>query len=91
MDIYEIFESVLSYIYRGSTDITVDIAPDLLQIADYYLLDGLKTFCETKIPQILTLEIMPDIFKCARDYHGYDKIKDACTVFALKHYLEFRE
>lgn len=43
---YLIFKVLLEYIYKDKVDLTVDIAIELLELADKYLLTRLKNLCE---------------------------------------------
>ncbi|PKA54839.1 arm repeat protein interacting with ABF2 [Apostasia shenzhenica] len=52
---WEVFESMMRFIYTGSVDISVEIAQDLLRAADQYLLEGLKRLCEYAIAQALRI------------------------------------
>lgn len=40
------------FIYTGTVDVDLDVAPDLLKAADQYLLDGLKRICESVISEV---------------------------------------
>ena len=52
---HRVFRSMMQCIYTGNVDITPDIAQELLQAADQYLLEGLKRLCENAIAQDLTV------------------------------------
>ncbi|KAL1299334.1 hypothetical protein AAHE18_18G102100 [Arachis hypogaea] len=49
---------MMRFIYTGSTEITLDIAQDLLQTADQYLLEGLKRLCEYTIAKLKRCKII---------------------------------
>eukprot|EP00951_Prasinocladus_malaysianus_P049117 scaffold666083_cov76-Prasinocladus_malaysianus.AAC.1 len=53
---YQVFEAMMNCIYTGSVEIKQEIAEDLLQVADQYLLNGLKHLCEIAISGALTVE-----------------------------------
>ena len=52
---WDVFESMMRYIYTGSVEVQPELANELLQAADQYLLDGLKGLCEMCIAKGLTL------------------------------------
>eukprot|EP00983_Pelagomonas_calceolata_P041936 1138272-Pelagomonas_calceolata.AAC.6 len=49
---WDVFHCMMTYIYTGNVDVAPEIAPQLLQASDQYLLEGLKRLCEMRIAQI---------------------------------------
>jgi len=59
---YEVFRAMMHYIYTGQVEVEPDMARDLLQASDQYLLEGLKRLCEAAIAVSLTPETLEEVF-----------------------------
>ena len=62
-----VMEEVLKYIYTGNVAITKEIAHDLVAVADYLLLPGLKTLACDVLEENITIE------NCIVNYYFADK------------------
>ena len=58
---------------------------DLLRAADQYIIEGLKSLCESAIAQDLTVENVSETFKLAEDFHA-PQLMNLCVQYALEHY-----
>jgi hypothetical protein len=47
---------MMQYIYTGSVGVEAELARDLLQASDMYLLEGLKRLCEAAMAQVGVME-----------------------------------
>lgn len=61
---------MLEYIYKGQVDILSERAPDLLQIAEKYELQGLKEICEFTIAKHLTVENAAEVLVIAHIHNA---------------------
>jgi hypothetical protein len=48
---------MMNYVYTGSAKVPAELAQDVLQAADMYLLEGLKRLCENTIAQVCKLAL----------------------------------
>lgn len=69
-----------------STEVTTDIAEELLHAADQYMLDGLKHLCEESISQGLTMENLTETYDLAENFNA-PQLGRRCALFALEHYV----
>ncbi|KAJ9505739.1 hypothetical protein QJQ45_029251 [Haematococcus lacustris] len=67
---WDVFESMMTYIYTGNVEVAPELAPELLQASDQYLLDGLKRLCEMCISQSLAIDNVAQVFEQSEDYHA---------------------
>lgn len=77
-------------IYTKSTEVTSDIAEELLRAADQYMLDGLKHLCEESISQGLTMDNLTETYDLAENFNA-PQLGRRCALFALEHYVELSE
>ena len=70
----------------GSTEVTSELAEELLQAADQYMLDGLKQLCEEAISQGLTMENLGELYDLAENFNA-PQLGRRCALFALEHYV----
>ena len=68
-----------------STDVTSDIAEELLRAADQYMLDGLKPLCEESISQGLPMDNLTETYDLAENFNA-PQLGRRCALFALEHY-----
>ena len=69
-----------------STEVTSDIAEELLRAADQYMLDGLKHLCEESISQGLTMDNLTETYDLAENFNA-PQLGRRCALFALEHYV----
>lgn len=84
---WEVFEAMMQCVYTGSVEVTPDIAQDLLQAADQYLLEGLKRLCESAIAQRLSVENLVNVYELSEAYHA-PQLGNMCALFALDHHAD---
>ena len=82
---YRVFEAMMTCIYTGTVVVEPEIARDLLQAADQYLLDGLKRLCEEAIAEELSHENIMHIYELAETYHAPHLI-NSTILFTLENY-----
>ncbi|KAL0037798.1 hypothetical protein WJX77_012429 [Trebouxia sp. C0004] len=87
---FRVFESMMRAIYTKSTEVTSDIAEELLRAADQYMLDGLKHLCEESISQGLTMDNLTETYDLAENFNA-PQLGRRCALFALEHYVELSE
>ncbi len=77
---------VVAVCIAESTEVTSDIAEELLRAADQYMLDGLKHLCEESISQGLTMENLTETYDLAENFNA-PQLGRRCALFALEHYV----
>lgn len=82
---FAVFERMMRCIYTGKVDVPGDIAEELLQAADQYMLEGLKRLCEVAIARTLTVDSLPAAQELAENYDA-PQLGKACALYALEHF-----
>ncbi|XP_065034862.1 ARM REPEAT PROTEIN INTERACTING WITH ABF2-like isoform X2 [Musa acuminata AAA Group] len=82
---WEVFELMMRFIYTGSVEITTDIAQDLLQAADQYLLEGLKCLCEYAIAQEVCVDNVSSMYELSEAFHAMS-LRHNCVIFILEQF-----
>ena len=77
---YGIFKEMIHYIYTEETPKLNDVAYDLLQAADKYELEDLKSKCEQKLMENLSVENAV-IFLILADRHSAHDLKATALKF----------
>lgn len=82
-----VFRKMLEFLYAGAVDIDPEHAPDLLALADQYMLPGLKLLCGFALKQSITIETVCRIYQSADrfDCKG-SELKQQCLNFILHNY-----
>ena len=70
----------------GSTEVTEDIAEDLLRAADQYMLDGLKHLCEETISKQLNQDNLAETYDLAENFNA-PQLGRRCALYALEHHV----
>ncbi len=60
-----IFKAFMEYVYLGKTVMNEEIALNLVDLAEKYIIDELKVACENFLPLYLTVENCMKIFEAA--------------------------
>lgn len=81
----EVFTAMMQCIYTGDVKVKPELAQELLQAADQYMLDGLKSRCEATIAQHLAPENVVAAFELAENLNAKELAKQ-CTLYCLKNY-----
>ncbi|KXZ42885.1 hypothetical protein GPECTOR_113g297 [Gonium pectorale] len=84
---WPVFEAMMRFVYTGQLDVTQDIAFELLQASDQYLLEGLKRLCENAIAGGLTTESVMATFEYSEQFSA-PQLGRRCLLYALEHYDE---
>jgi leucine-zipper-like transcriptional regulator 1 len=84
---HSIFLSVLEYLYTDQTRITFANAMELFEAADLFCLPRLKTMCEKRMLQSVTIENAATIFHAA-DMHSATALRQKSKKFILGHFEE---
>ncbi|KAG1681626.1 hypothetical protein FOA52_014135 [Chlamydomonas sp. UWO 241] len=87
---WDVFESMMHYIYTGNTEVQPEIAAELLRASDQYLLEGLKRLCETCIAKDLTLDNLVPTFELAEAFAA-PQLAKRCVLFLLEFFDLFME
>lgn len=70
----QVFEAMMECVYKSchpdKVDIKPEMAEELLQAADQYMLDDLKHLCEASICSRLTVESLPSTYDLAENYNA---------------------
>lgn len=82
---HSIFLSVLEYLYTDNVDIPLDSAMELFQAADLFCIPRLKTMCEKRMLQSITVENAAYIFHAA-DSHSAAALRRKALKFILSHF-----
>ncbi|PNH10561.1 ARM REPEAT PROTEIN INTERACTING WITH ABF2 [Tetrabaena socialis] len=82
---WSVFEAMMRFVYTGQLDVTPDIAFELLQASDQYLLEGLKRLCENAIAQSLTTDSVMSTFEYSEQFSA-PQLGRRCLLFVLEHY-----
>ncbi|MED6201703.1 hypothetical protein PIB30_097654 [Stylosanthes scabra] len=82
---WEIFELMMRFIYTGSIEISLDIAQDLLRVADQYLLEGLKRLCEYTIAKDISLENVSSMYELSEAFNAIS-LRHSCILFILEQF-----
>ena len=80
-----LFWSALLLLPAGSVEVTPDIAEELLQAADQYMLEGLKRLCEAAISAGLSTDSLSAVYDAAENYNA-PQLGRRCVLYALEHY-----
>ncbi|GIL80645.1 hypothetical protein Vretimale_9203 [Volvox reticuliferus] len=84
---WSVFEAMMHFVYTGQLDVTPDIAFELLQASDQYLLEGLKRLCENAIAQSLTVDSVMSTFEYSEQFSA-PQLGRRCLLFVLEMYDE---
>ncbi|XP_070494378.1 TD and POZ domain-containing protein 2-like [Chironomus tepperi] len=87
----ESFKELIRYIYIGEVNDISNYVYDLLEAAEYYQIDGLKTICEEELLLSLSLDTAKKIFQVAHLYRCRSDLIDASysyiqSIFKIKSY-----
>merc|ERR1740138_1819959 len=82
---YEVFLSLLEYLYTDDIEIKLEMAMDLFVAADQFGVDRLKKLCEKTILLSITVESAASILQAA-DMHNARSLRQRCLDFILRHF-----
>ena len=79
---WPVFEAMIECMYVGSVEVTTDIAQELLEVADQYMVDNLKKICEDAIAEQLSADNVSAAFDLAEAFDA-QALATACAVYCL--------
>nr|KAF6421600.1 ankyrin repeat and BTB domain containing 1 [Rousettus aegyptiacus] len=79
----DIFTHVLYYIYSDHTELSPEVAYDVLSMADIYLLPGLKRLCGRSLAQLLDEDSVVGVWRVAKLFR-LARLEDQCTEYMAK-------
>jgi spore coat polysaccharide biosynthesis protein SpsF (cytidylyltransferase family) len=82
---HPIFLSVLEYLYTDNVDIPLSSAMELFEAADLFCIPRLKTMCEKRMLQSITIENAASIFHAA-DLHSAAALRRKAMKYILSHF-----
>ncbi|KAI8102431.1 hypothetical protein M9435_006032 [Picochlorum sp. BPE23] len=82
---WPVFEAMMRCLYTGTVEVKPDIAQELLEAADQYMIENLKSLCQVAITEELTSENVSAAFDLAEAYDA-PELATACVVFCLEGY-----
>lgn len=82
---WPVFEAMMRCLYTGTVEVKPDIAQELLEAADQYMIENLKSLCQLAITEELTPENVSAAFDLAEAYDA-PELATACVVFCLEGY-----
>lgn len=84
---YEIFLSILEYLYTDELDLTFHNAMELFEAADRFCIHRLKSMCEKRMLECITVEKAAEIFYAA-DVHSAEMLRQKAKKYILSHWDE---
>lgn len=84
---YPIFMSVLDYLYTDQVNFPLSDAMELFQAADLFCIPRLKTICEKRMLQSITVDNAASIFHAA-DTHSAVALRQKARKYILAHFEE---
>jgi len=82
---YDIFLSVMQYLYTDSVDVHLESAMDLFAAADIYDIPRLQAMCEKKMLESIEVGNAASIFLAA-DIHSAQSLRSKALNYILKHF-----
>lgn len=79
---WPVFKAMIECMYVGSVEVTTDIAQELLEVADRYMVDKLKKLCEDAIAEQLSAENVSAAFDLAEAFDA-QALATACALYCL--------
>ena len=80
---WPVFKAMMECMYVGSVEVTTDIAQELLEVADQYMVDSLKKLCEDAIAEQLSADNVSAAFDLAEAFDA-SALASACALFCLE-------
>eukprot|EP00392_Amoebophrya_sp_AT5.2_P008007 g8026.t1 len=82
---YDVFHSLLEYLYSDEIEISLAMAMDLFVAADQFGVERLKRLCEKKILVSINTENAATILQAANMHHAFS-LRQSCMDFILTHF-----
>eukprot|EP00887_Chlorella_sp_A99_P002122 scaffold21.g2122.t1 len=90
---WPVFRAMMTCIYTGTVEVPSDLAQELLEVADQYMLDRLKQLCEAAITKELAPDNVSAAFDLAEAFNAPDLARQ-CALYCLREHrglLEAKE
>lgn len=84
---WEVFDAMMRCIYTGNVDVPPELAQELLEAADQYMLDTLKRLCEAAIAAQLAPDNVAEAFDLAENFNAPELAK-RCALFCLERHAD---
>jgi len=84
---WPVFTAMMQCIYTGTVEVPPELAQELLEAADQYLLDSLKRLCEGAIAAQLAPDNVAAAFDLAEAFNA-PELSKSCALYCLEHYEE---
>uniref|UniRef100_A0A914PSV4 BTB domain-containing protein n=1 Tax=Panagrolaimus davidi TaxID=227884 RepID=A0A914PSV4_9BILA len=86
---FGIFKQLLNFIYSGQCRLTEENAFSMVEIAEFYQIYSLKTFCDGYLSKMdLSLENVFQFLEFSTKYSGLLKLKESMKKFIFKNLYE---
>lgn len=82
---WPVFTAMMECIYTGTVEVKPELAQELLEAADQYLLDPLKRLCEATIAGQLAPDNVAEAFDLAEAFNA-PELSKSCALYCLEHY-----
>lgn len=79
----DVFTHVVYYVYSDHTELSPEVAYDVLGVADLYLLPGLKRLCGRSLARLLDEDSVVGVWRVAKLF-GLARLEAQCTEFMAK-------
>jgi hypothetical protein len=79
------FEAMMRCVYTGSVEVPPELAQELLEAADQYMLDALKRLCEAAIAERLAPDNAAAAFDLAENFNAPELAKRAALFVVERH------
>mmetsp|Transcript_250 Transcript_250/g.148 ORF Transcript_250/g.148 Transcript_250/m.148 type:complete len:132 (+) Transcript_250:1259-1654(+) len=96
---YPVFSSIMHYLYTGDfhfgadtegQEVSLEYLIEFLRVADEYILEEVKSKCESHLINILNVDNYPVISEVAEVYNA-EKLREYCNWFYRRHQYSFEE
>ena len=84
---HPVFLSILEYLYTDQLTIPLNMAMEIFEAADLFCIDRLKTMCEKRMLQSITVENAAAIFHAA-DLHSASALRQKAKTYILSNFEE---
>lgn len=84
---YPIFLTILEYLYTDQVSVSLNDAMELFEAADLFCIPRLKTMCEKRMLQSITVSTAATVFHAA-DVHSAAALRQKAKKYILSHFEE---
>lgn len=84
---WQVFEAMMRCIYTGSVKVPTELAQELLEASDQYMLETLKRLCERAIGEQLSPDNVSAAYDLGEAYNA-PELTRKCAVYVLDHHPE---